>query len=219
MDVFVFFVDACESSQDVSTDDIIKKLPQCAVQSILSVKNPQVAYVKAVSALLKYTVLSKMLSVNFNHISFGLMEKGKPYVSNFDGIHFNISHTKNACAGIFAPFEVGVDIEFMRPTDMSIAKRFFTANEQKYISEDESLSVSRFFEIWTKKEAFIKLTGEGLGRPLSSFDVFDEGLGVTFSHYINGSFSVSACAYAGNTIQKTLKVISAEELFSSPAAI
>ena len=219
MDVFAVFVDAFKSPQGISTEDIIKRLPQCALQSILSVKNPQGAHVKAVSALLKYTMLSKMLSVGFDNISFGLMEKGKPYVSNFDNVHFNISHTKNACAGIFAPFEVGIDVEYMRPTDMSIAKRFFTEGEQKYIFGDESLSTSRFFEVWTKKEAFIKLTGEGLGRPLSSFDVFDESLGVTFSHYIHGSFSVSTCAYKGNTLQETLKVISVEELFSSPATI
>ncbi|MBE5816175.1 MAG: 4'-phosphopantetheinyl transferase superfamily protein [Clostridiales bacterium] len=219
MDPFIVFVDISQPSSGISTEDIVRRLPQDALPGILSVKNPQRAYVKAVSALLKYAALSHALSAEYNDISFGLQEKGKPYVSNFENIHFNISHTKNACAGIFAPFEVGIDTELIRPAELAISRRFFTPNEAEYISGAPHLSDERFFEVWTKKEAYIKLTGEGLGRPLSSFDVLDDGLGASFTHYRHSGFSISACAFTGNKIPQTLKVISAEELFLNPAAI
>lgn len=52
---------------------------------------------------------------------------------------------------------VGVDLEYVRPVPYfkKIAQRFFSTEDIKEMNN----SLQRFFELWTKKEAFIKLKG------------------------------------------------------------
>jgi 4'-phosphopantetheinyl transferase len=70
--------------------------------------------------------------------------------------------------------EVGVDVEKVR-RDVEleqIARRFFSAHEQMQLAAlpaDER--VDAFFRCWTRKEAYIKATGDGLSLPLTQFDV------------------------------------------------
>ena len=54
----------------------------------------------------------------------------------------------------------------------ALAERFFSRDEAGLL---RGLTArpreATFFEVWTKKEAFVKALGEGLSRPLSSFTV------------------------------------------------
>lgn len=102
--------------------------------------------------------------------------RGKPYViicgertSDF----FNISHASGVGVVIFSNNEVGIDIEMVRNADDRIAQRFFRVNEKQYLhdSADEIEYQRRFYEIWTKKEAYSKWSGIGLAENLASLDV------------------------------------------------
>lgn len=100
---------------------------------------------------------------------------GKPYLSG-DALSFNLAHTDTrlsiAIAG--AGRAVGVDVEALdRPVSApDIARRFFHEREWNHLGPRLAAGDSRsFFTLWTAKEAFIKATGEGLSRDLSSFCV------------------------------------------------
>jgi 4'-phosphopantetheinyl transferase len=70
--------------------------------------------------------------------------------------------------------ELGVDIERVRPlNDMhSIARNSFSAAEsQDLFSLPSELQTGAFFKCWTRKEAFIKATGEGLSYALDQVQV------------------------------------------------
>ena len=119
---------------------------------------------------------SKILNLKKGELFFCYNENGKPYFKSHPHFHFNISHSADTVAVAISDSTVGIDIELLRETDLKIAKRFFSEKETEFIGNDNR----RFFEIWTKKEAYLKQIGTGLKFPLSSFDVIDNPLIETF---------------------------------------
>lgn len=129
--------------------------------------------------------ISKTLGISNSNIIFETNSYGKPYLKGYPDFHFNISHTRNAVAVAFSEFEIGIDIEKIRDVDLRIAKRFFFGAEWEYIVSMEDKNRA-FFEVWTKKEAYIKYQGKGLSIPLRSFDVFSDAMPVFFTAELNG---------------------------------
>ena len=100
---------------------------------------------------------------------------GKPYFDGYSEWQFNISHTSGMIAIAVSDKPVGIDIEKIQKQDLRIAERYFTDAECNYINEADSDDDKnkRLLEVWTKKEAYLKFTGEGMSRPISSFSVID----------------------------------------------
>lgn len=83
-------------------------------------------------------------------------EMGKPYFADLP-LRFSVSHSGSRVILAVSDKEIGADIERIRPRRLDVANRFFTAGEVAYVGD----SVERFYEIWTKKEAFGKWCGGG----------------------------------------------------------
>ena len=101
---------------------------------------------------------------------------GKPYFapdSPYAELHFNISNS--GAYEVLAVSDVPVGIDLQRETlhysPLKMAQRWFTGEETALLSSCPSEAEQRsvFFRLWTAREAHIKLTGEGLRRPLDSF--------------------------------------------------
>lgn len=99
-------------------------------------------------------------------------EQGKPYLKNGE-LFFGISHSEDYALCAFSDCEVGCDIEKMKPADIKIAKRFFTAAEYEDIAsrETERERTELFYEYWTLKESFMKATGLGMKLALNGFEI------------------------------------------------
>ncbi len=112
------------------------------------------------------------MQINKDDFKFERGNFGKPYLLE-SVIFFNLSYSDNYIAVVFSRQEVGIDIEEISNCKFKIMDRFFTSNEQSYIKNSNNLNMTnqRFYEIWTRKEAFIKRDGRGLNIPLRSFDV------------------------------------------------
>jgi 4'-phosphopantetheinyl transferase len=124
------------------------------------------------------TILAAFLATEPSELNFSYSKNDKPSLGAAragSDITFNVSHSGGIALYAFARLrEIGVDVEqIRRDFDVeSIAHRFFSASEQKYLAGlPESEKVEAFFRCWTRKEAYIKATGEGLSLPLSQFDV------------------------------------------------
>ncbi len=123
-------------------------------------------------------LLGRYLHLAPTEVAFVYGDHGKPELAGAQaqaGICFNISHSHGVALLAFArEREVGVDIEQVRPLDdgEQIAERFFSRNEVAvFTAVPASQKPQAFFNCWTRKEAFIKVIGEGLSCPLDSFDV------------------------------------------------
>lgn len=111
-------------------------------------------------------------------IEFGYTKFGKPYLHQRTGpdqIEFNLSHSGVVVLiGVTRNIPLGVDVEKIKPlADMDqIAARFFSDFEQSDLSTlSGSARTAAFYHCWTRKEALIKASGEGLSMPLDTFQV------------------------------------------------
>jgi 4'-phosphopantetheinyl transferase len=123
-------------------------------------------------------LLSGCLDVDPNAIRFTQGPKGKPGISgpvNPSDLRFNLSHSRELVVIALARGrELGVDVERIRPEveTSDISRHFFSPREVAALEElPATLRTEAFYACWTRKEAFIKATGEGLSRDLRSFDV------------------------------------------------
>ena len=101
---------------------------------------------------------------------------GKPFIGNvtsYDTVTFNVSHTDGLIVlAIAKTQEVGVDVEFLnrRGRLLEVADRYFSPSEiEALFSLPEEMQRTRFFDLWTLKEAYIKACGMGLAIPLRHF--------------------------------------------------
>ncbi|QDZ39103.1 4'-phosphopantetheinyl transferase superfamily protein [Euhalothece natronophila Z-M001] len=119
--------------------------------------------------ILRY-LIGNYLNLEPQKVEFTYRDRGKPILTENNTsppLQFNVSHSHNLGLYAFAysDYEIGIDVELMRPVSnvLSLAKRFFTEKEASYL---ESLSspeqIETFFQFWTAKEAYLKATGEGL---------------------------------------------------------
>ena len=111
-------------------------------------------------------LLSRYLGVPARDIAFRYAPNGKPELAPQTLVQFSVSHSGNLTALAFArDCPVGIDIEQIRdmPDLFEIASRFFFSGETAEIANLVGSERERaFFKHWTRKEACVKATGEGL---------------------------------------------------------
>jgi 4'-phosphopantetheinyl transferase len=143
--------------------------------------------------LLVRCIACRILGIKNTDVVFGREEYGKPYIKGYPYFYYNISHTRNALAVVVADNPVGVDIEKLREAEPGIAKRFFAADEQEYIDNADSEKDRRFYDIWTKKEAYIKYLGKGLSMPLHAFNSLNPDISARISTLQKDGYVISVC--------------------------
>lgn len=95
---------------------------------------------------------------------------GKPFLSDYPNVFFNLSHSGNRVMCAVSDFEVGCDVETLSPFRPALAKRFFSPHEYDAVmSAPEDMRNDLFLRYWTLKESFIKNAGLGMSLPLQSF--------------------------------------------------
>lgn len=96
-------------------------------------------------------------------------EHGKPQI---EGLQFNLSHSGNIVICAVSDEPVGCDVEQLRKAPQAVAERFFTENEKAYLSQfsGEAYDIA-FFRLWTMKESYVKMTGEGIGLTIGVYEI------------------------------------------------
>jgi len=133
-------------------------------------------YIKCRGAL--RILLGRYLETPPAEIRFQYENYGKPEIAlthDSRGLRFSVSNSGGlALIAVGSGSAIGVDIEKVRPMPdfLDIARRFFPAREvQAILALGENKRQEAFFACWTRKEAFLKSTGDGLTYPLSEFSV------------------------------------------------
>lgn len=98
-------------------------------------------------------------------------QHGRPLLPG-SALHASVSHSGEVVAvALTSAGPVGVDVEAIRAIDFaSIAESVCTPAERADVRAEAD-----FFTLWTRKEAVLKATGEGLSRPMTDLHVTPPG--------------------------------------------
>ena len=98
-------------------------------------------------------------------------DKGKPLIKG-DNLFFSLSHSCSIAICALSDKPVGVDVQIVKCIKNDVAKKYFTQSENDILNNSENKK-DTFFRLWTAKEAYSKLTGDGI----ASFKDFSVRLG------------------------------------------
>ena len=167
---------ACQARME----ELAAGLSQTRQEKIRAMKMPGAKCLSLGAGLLLAHGL-KQMGIRETEAVLEYRNNGKPCLKDYPEIHFNLSHSGTMAMAVFADVETGCDIEQTGRGREQVARRFFTPREQEYLDHagDESAWAEAFCRIWTMKEAFLKVTGEGARIPLTDFCVHPEADPVT----------------------------------------
>lgn len=123
------------------------------------------------------SILGGYLGVPPRQVKFTRGLRGKPILGGeyaSAGLTFNLSRSENlALVAVTRDRDIGVDVELIRrdiPLDEISAH--FTRAERALLGElPRPQRAGACFQLWTRKEAYLKATGDGLMVPLSRVGV------------------------------------------------
>ncbi|WP_124726730.1 4'-phosphopantetheinyl transferase family protein [Staphylospora marina] len=127
-------------------------------------------------------LLAEYTGILPERLRFRYGTNGKPALVSSTGgnlIRFNLSHAGDwFVLAVSSDREVGVDVEPVRefPDADSVVERFFTPAETgRYLRLKEEKGWAAFFICWTRREAYLKATGEGLTGEMDESRVWIAG--------------------------------------------
>ncbi len=116
-------------------------------------------------------MLKGFYDIDFNEDMIAKNPYGKPYLTDYPEIHFNLSHSEGVTACITDNRECGIDCEKIREYRPNVMKRAFTESEREMVEKaTESERNLLFFTLWTLKEAYIKAIGKGLSFSMNEVE-------------------------------------------------
>jgi 4'-phosphopantetheinyl transferase len=123
-------------------------------------------------------ILGRSLGADPAALEFAYGPRGKPALAGpwaGAGWHFNLAHSGDlALLALTRAGPVGVDLERIRPvTDSTrLVSRFFSPREDAaFRALPEEQKPAAFLRLWTRKEAWLKATGEGITQSLGQVEV------------------------------------------------
>ncbi|MGF7081454.1 4'-phosphopantetheinyl transferase family protein [Mucilaginibacter sp. UYCu711] len=143
---------------DAEVQQQAKKLPNFMLKDISRFKQASTQKLKIIARLMLLRCLENSGQGRLIN-KWEIDDHQKPQIIGW--FPFNISHSGDIAVLAYGTESVGVDIERIVERKYELIE-YFHPLEQYYINSSKNKS-DAFFEIWAKKEAFLKALGVGLG--------------------------------------------------------
>lgn len=144
-------------------------------------------------------------------IAYRYGEQGKPYFANLP-FYFSLSHSGSYVLCGLSMEEIGADIQQHCGRDVGkLARRFYSRREAAVLEQAGAEQEKQFYRLWTRKEAYGKLTGKGIGAALgvdllpevspaveavAEMSFLPEGRCLVWEEYgVSEDYSIAFCQY------------------------
>lgn len=138
-----------------------------------------------VCRILLKCVLAIHTNLDIKKIHINLHKNKKPYLSSHPELFFNISHSENCAIIAIANTPIGVDIESINKNFdfQEILPNIYSKKEITLINNSIDKNFD-FYNLWTRKEAFVKASGKGIDDDFPNINCLD-GLNILKSSITN----------------------------------
>jgi 4'-phosphopantetheinyl transferase len=123
-------------------------------------------------------LLATYLGMKPHALEFAFAPNGKPTLTGLtvhQALHFNLAHSEDLLLiAVTRSGSVGVDVERVRmlPDFEELVASFFSPNESaKFRNLTAEQKPTAFFDLWTRKEAWLKASGDGITHLLNQVEV------------------------------------------------
>ena len=141
-------------------------------QRILRFRNVEDKMRSIAAEMLARHMIAKRCLVPEESITFDTKKSGKPFARGLP-VEYSVSHSGRLIACAVDELPVGIDLERIRPVDLTTAKYFCTEKELVYLFQHVPVEsdfsqnadpavLTRFFKLWASKEACCKFAGSGI---------------------------------------------------------
>ena len=150
---------------------------------------------RSLSATLLLRLALEKEGISYADSCFRIEANGKPQLCD-QGLYFSLSHSGDRALCALADCEVGADIELLsrfgkdENKARQVARRCLTADEMVQLEASDDFC-ENLIRMWTKKESYVKLTGEGLACDFTSVDTIRRGFYEQRS--LSGGYCATVC--------------------------
>lgn len=117
-------------------------------------------------------MIAERFDIPLCEVRLSALPGGKPIVVGLP-CHISLSHSGSSAMCTLSDKPVGADIEQVSRRGERHVSRVCSPGEREYVMPGGRFVPERFLEVWTAKEALLKLTGEGLSGGLAGTVVAD----------------------------------------------
>nr|WP_321226032.1 4'-phosphopantetheinyl transferase superfamily protein [uncultured Psychroserpens sp.] len=176
-------------------------------------------------SLLKF-ILAQDTGLSVSEINIQIDKNKKPYLSSNKKICFNVSHSRDFALIAVSNHDVGIDIEFLNENFdfFEMMPSIFSTIEIETVLNAEN-KTHKFFKFWTRKEAIVKATGEGISDYLPLIPAID-GCHTVSSKLLNNfknlqvlSFNLNDHYVASLALSTKTKNIGKLQIYNLPNSI
>lgn len=122
--------------------------------------------------LLNYILINRM-KIKEKNIVIKRDVYGKPYLTDYKNIEFNISHSGNKVVCVVNKEPMGIDIEHMVKINVDEIVPLLTLQEQTLLNrtQEPESRLKLFYYLWTIKESYLKAKGNGFSLSQESYQI------------------------------------------------
>ena len=159
-DVHLYLFDKYEALPDSFVADHLHLLPLPRQEQCLRYRQA----IDQQNCVLAYLLLLQGLQEQYgitDQVTFTFGKHGKPRLKEYPHVFFNISHCRHGAVCALADFEIGVDMQDVRPYDPVVARRVCSESELHLLSETNN-PARLFCRMWAARESRAKMWGRGV---------------------------------------------------------
>ncbi len=169
--ISIYNLSLSSSTFEKKENELLSYISPERKKRVLSYHHPIDQKLSLYGQLLIKIGIHRLTKIHFEQMQFSTNMHGKPILLN-DSLYFNLSHTRNHVLCVFSTkVEVGADVEKIENAPFEIMNNFFHTKEIEYINTPYKDRAFLFYDVWTKKEAYLKMIGTGLHDRISEINI------------------------------------------------